>query len=319
MKFLVIGATGCIGRAMVDFLIEKNADFRAVVHRTPLEKKVETVYADITRPEDIEKCVRDVDVIFHLAFPMSHLTYSLPYKELESLQCVATENIAKAACEAGVKRIVFMSSVSVYGKPRYFPIDENHPLQPSNNYALTKADAERILLNYADKIEVVLLRAAPVYGPGSQIFYKLLKMCKDGSMGVIGDGDKRTHLLYSRNCAQATYLAGTVKNINRQIFNVADESPRTFNEIYSLIAEHLGIEKLRRLPYWKAYLYAAFSDFVSALTGHPAHFSRALLETLTRERIYSIEKAKKILGYKPAYTMEDGFAEMIEEFLKSEK
>jgi nucleoside-diphosphate-sugar epimerase len=64
---------------MVDFLIEKNADFRAVVHRTPLEKKVETVYADITRPEDIEKCVRDVDVIFHLAFPMSHLTYSLPY------------------------------------------------------------------------------------------------------------------------------------------------------------------------------------------------------------------------------------------------
>ncbi|MEM5772119.1 MAG: NAD(P)-dependent oxidoreductase [Candidatus Aenigmatarchaeota archaeon] len=315
MKFLVIGASGCIGNALIEFLLENKLEVKALIHETPIsQKNIEFFKGDINEPSTLLPAMKDIDVVYHLAFPMTQLAYSLPYKDLFYLQCKATENIIKSAISSGVKRIVYVSSVSVYGNPKYFPIDENHPTNPKNYYALTKLETEKILKNYSNEIETVILRAAPVYGPKSKIFYKLLEEIEKGKLGIIGDGNKKTHLLGVKNCALALYLSGIKQNINNEIFNIADLEPIKFNELYKLIIDYLNIKEIKKIPYWKAYLFALFSEFYSSISGKSAKFSKAFLETLTRERIYSIEKAKNILGYIPRVSIEEGIKEMIKAY-----
>ena len=312
LKHLVIGASGCIGTALLHKLARKS-DVRALVHKEPISiEGVENVYGDVTDTETLNRIMKGVDVVYHLATPMSSIIYALPFRDIYKIVCTTTKHVVDTAIKRGVKRIVYMSSVSVYGKTKYMPIDERHPCEPVNHYGLTKLESEMILGRRAGEIEVVILRAAPVYGPKNKIFYDLFRNLEKGRIGIIGDGTKALHLLNVKNCAEALELAAHSHRAPGQIFNIADGEIKTFGAIYLMLSNMLGFKPKPPMPIWQARLLAIFSETASFFRGRPAKFSRAFLETLMRERLYSIEKAKNMLGYRPRYTIEQGFRETVE-------
>jgi UDP-glucose 4-epimerase len=154
MSILVTGGAGYIGSHTVKILLEKGYepvifDNLSSGHRDLLPGGI-FIQADLREREKIEKVIREyrIEAVIHFAAliqvgesydnPRLYYTHNL----------ITTLNLLEAMLEAGVKKFVFSSSAAVYGEPRFVPITEDHPLNPSNPYGQTKAFIEKILADY---------------------------------------------------------------------------------------------------------------------------------------------------------------------------
>lgn len=150
MKILIVGGAGYIGSHVArEFLDQGHAvtvfDNLSSGMRENLFPEAGFIQGDILDYESLLKAMRGRDAIIHLAaFKAAGESMLKPEKySLNNLS--GAVNIVNAACEAGVKRLVFSSSAATYGEPAYIPIDEKHPTSPENYYGFTKLEIERIL------------------------------------------------------------------------------------------------------------------------------------------------------------------------------
>lgn len=150
MKILIVGGAGYIGSHVArEFLDQGHAvtvfDNLSSGMRENLFPEAGFIQGDILDYESLLKAMRGRDAIIHLAaFKAAGESMLKPEKySLNNLS--GTVNIVNAACEAGVKRLVFSSSAATYGEPSYIPIDEKHPTTPENYYGFTKLEIERVL------------------------------------------------------------------------------------------------------------------------------------------------------------------------------
>ena len=153
-KVLVVGGAGYIGSHVVKALRDANKnpivfDNFSTGLKQNLLQGIPFICGDILIPEQLKKAMKNVDSIIHLAaFKSSEESMSQPEKyALNNIS--GTINLLNVAAESKIKYFVFSSSASVYGKPKYLPLDENHPTNPMNFYGQTKLEIENLLKWYS--------------------------------------------------------------------------------------------------------------------------------------------------------------------------
>ncbi|HYX50280.1 MAG TPA: NAD-dependent epimerase/dehydratase family protein, partial [Ktedonobacteraceae bacterium] len=195
MKVLITGATGLLGGHLIKELQQRGEDIRALVlpveNADTLEKQgVEVVRGDITDANTLKPAVQDVELIFHLAGMMGVWR---PISDYRLVNVNGSENLYKAAQQAGVRRYVHTSSHTVYGLGYGRFLTEKDALRPDPDpYSITKAEGDRLMrrLMLNSEVETVILRPGTFFGPGDRLhFGRMAQKMKDGKGVIIGRGD----------------------------------------------------------------------------------------------------------------------------------
>ncbi|MCD1296101.1 UDP-glucose 4-epimerase [Methanocella sp. CWC-04] len=167
---LITGASGFIGRYLVDALLEKGANVTGLTMSSPdpSDRNIRWVTGDITDRGSIKDVCEDIDVVYHLA-AISNVPKSIQNPLLTfNTNTFGTVNLLEEARLSGNVKFVYISSAHVYGPPKYLPVDESHPLNPREPYAASKIASENIVQAYGNAygLDYAIIRPFNVFGPG---------------------------------------------------------------------------------------------------------------------------------------------------------
>ncbi|MFC1622362.1 NAD-dependent epimerase/dehydratase family protein [Patescibacteria group bacterium] len=332
-KVLVTGGTGFIGSHLVETLLKQNRKVRVLALRSPsnpieleneeiLRKKgCEIVYGDLLDKESLVAAVEDVDTVFHLA------GISRPMKigprQYYGANVVGTKNLLESIRAKSIKRFVHVSTVSVLGvSPNGHPLREDEFQYESMYYAQSKREGEYVALQYfyEYKIPVVVIRPCLVYGPRCLVRLIMFKYVKLGLFPLFNDGQALMEFAYVDNVVNSLLLAEQKENILGEVFNITDGRPYKIGTVLKIIATQLGV----RAPFIKISVPVGkflgyVSEIISTFLGIYPPFSSTAADWMSRDvNVYDCTKAKKVLGYKPKVSLEEGIKKSIE-WYKSKK
>jgi len=261
-KVVITGGLGFIGSNLARALIAGGAAVVLVDSLVPeyggnraniagIEDRVTVNISDVRDPHSLVPLLRGQDVLFNLAGQTSHLDSMVdPFTDLE-INCRSQLSILEACRRHNPEiKIVFASTRQIYGRPRFLPVDEEHPVAPVDVNGIDKAAGEAYHLLYGEVygLRVCALRLTNVYGPrmrvrdARQTFLGVwLKAVVRGErFEVWGDGTQRRDLLYVDDAVQAFLLAGARDEADGQVFNVGVDSSVSLRELAELLVRLHG-------------------------------------------------------------------------------
>jgi UDP-glucose 4-epimerase len=313
---LVTGATGVIGPVLIRRLLRDGYHVRALIRRESeygvLPEDVDIRLGDLTDGHVAQEAAVGVDVIFHLAAKL-HLDHQGPADEdvYKVVNVEGTRHIAEAARINEVRRLIFFSTINVYGPGEAgLVFDEDSPLHPDSWYAQTKARAEEIILNGSP---AVVLRLAAVYGPGMKGNYpRLLEALRRGFFPMIGDGRNRRTLVFIGDVCQAARLAAEHPEAVGQIFNVTDGEVHTLQEVIQVICEALG-KRPPRFALPRGLVRPAFGLMEDGfgLFGRRSPIGRSTVDKILEDLAVNGDRIKRKLGFRPQYDLLKGWQKTI--------
>ncbi len=243
---------------LLDTLVPEHGGNRANIAGIEHDVKVRDV--DVRDREAVAPLVRGQDVLFSLAGQTSHLdSMTDPFTDLD-LNCRGPLSILEACREHNPDvKIVFASTRQIYGRPRYLPVDEEHPIAPVDVNGIDKAagEAYHTLYGQVYGIPVCTLRLTNVYGPGMRVRDArqtflgvwLKAVLRDEEIQVWGDGRQRRDLLYVDDATRAFLLAAASAEATGQIFNVGVDSSISLLELAELLVALQGGGSFRTVPF----------------------------------------------------------------------
>lgn len=325
---LVTGATGAVGPSVVAALSEAGLQIRTLSRHAPppeqLPAGIDARSGDIADPAAVQAAVEGVDSVIHLA---ANLHVFDPPGELrplyERINVGGTANVVEAALHAGVGRVVFFSTIAVYGtSPAGEALTEDAPLHPDSYYAQTKARAERIVLaapGGAGAPIGVVLRLGAVYGKRIKGNYRqLLLALAQGRFVPVGRGNNRRTLVYDGDVARAALLALRHPDAAGKIFNVTDGHIHPMHAIIEAISDALGRRPPRlRLPLGPVNGLVGVLEDVGRFCGWRPPVCRATIDKYTEDMAVDGSKFCRELGFTPAYDLKTGWRETIAEMRRS--
>lgn len=302
MTILVTGATGRIGRHLVNALLRKNESVRILIRDKMTEfENVEVFYGDITDPDAVKKASEGVDAVFHLA---AMVDYSAPEEVLFKVNVVGTKNILESFKG---KKFIFLSTMGVFGYNVSEPINEKTTYNPKGAYARTKMEAEKIV----KAAEGIILRAPDVFMPRfTEGYDKIFSKIIDGSMQVVGDGKNFVDFIHISDLVEALLLALQFGR-RGETYNVAGKGLKTQKECLEIAAKALGYDaKFASTSAFAAKLYS-YGNVLSKKRDFVPEF----VDKMTRNRTHDLSKAKIDLGFEPRVDIETAINEMAQDYL----
>jgi nucleoside-diphosphate-sugar epimerase len=339
-RILVTGATGFIGFRVLQNLLDRGfrnlvcfvrpssemAGIDAMIERRPTGSLIEVRSGNLLSRADCEEAVRDVSVILHLAAGTGEKSF--PDAFLNSV--VATRNLLEASLRFGsLRRFVLVSSFAVYSnreKPHGTILDEScpvdeHPELRGEAYCFAKVRQEQLVSEYGKKtgIPYVFVRPGSVYGAKGDITGRV-GISAFGPFLHLG-GSNTIPFTYVENCAEAIVLAGLVKGVDGEVFNVVDDdlpSSRQFLRLYKKSARNFkSIYVPHAVSYALCYLWEKYSKWSYGQL--PPVFNRGRWHTEWKKTGYSNEKLKTKLGWKPRISTAEGLRRYIEACTRDER
>ena len=329
IKTLVTGSPGWLGSRLVQVLANSNNELnkystikdrevRCLVlpHIAPFVFKdidVEVVPGDVRDIDSLRKAMQDVDVVFHSV----GLIHPKKIKDLYDVNTKGTENVIQAATEAGVRKIIYVSSNSPAGcninQNKLF-VEGDDP-NPYKHYGKSKLLAEKAIqvAQESGKIQTVIIRPCWFYGPGQPARQtRFFKMIMAGNPLIFGNGQNLRSMSYIDNIIQGLLLAESSEKANGQIYWIADERSYKTIEIYQTVADLFGVKEFKPkfLPNFTSWGCERVDDFLQSLGKYIAEFHVA--GEMNKNIACSIEKAKRELGYKPTIDLKEGMKRSIE-------
>lgn len=311
MRNVVTGATGLMGKALCHRLIGEGesvvAFVRASSNISELESLgVECCVVDIRDRDDVLRKFPKVERVFHLAAAWQ--TEHADRDEFQRVNVGATRNMLDAALANGVERFVHCSTTGVQGNIEDPPADENYRFQPGDHYQETKLEGELVAREYfANGVAGSVVRPVGTYGPGDLRFLKLFRTIKRGHFVMIGSGRTLFHTVYIDDMVEGIILAGRKDEAIGQVFTIAGESYFTLQEFVNLIAETLEVRRpWLKIPYAPVYLAGAVCDRVCRVLGISPPIYPRRVAFFAKNRAFTIDKAKKLLGYHPKVSLQEG-------------
>lgn len=322
-KILVTGATGAVGPLVVNAFHDAGYSIRTLsLDPVPADiwpDDVETRIGDVTDAAAVHAAMQGVNVVIHLA-ALLHIVDPPPEfrEKYERINVGGTSTVVDAAVKAGVKRIVFFSTIAVYGQSNGRVLTENTPPCPDTFYAQTKLAAEKIVLaaQGTDGRDIgIVLRLGAVYGPRIKGNYERLTHALAQHCFIpIGTGLNRRTLVYDRDVAQAAVLAASHSAAVGHVFNVTDGKFHTLNEIIKSICFALGRKRpIISLPLGAAHLIADLMEKGGSVTGLKLPAVRAMIDKYTEDIAVDGSLIQKKLGFSPRYNLQTGWLETIHE------
>jgi dihydroflavonol-4-reductase len=281
MKIYLTGASGHLGKEALKLL--PNA---VPLVRRPSGQKGEEI-ADFSNRAALEKTLSDCNILIHLAGSMK---FNDP-AAMRQGNVELTRNLLSALPKGA--KVIFASSISVYGKDLEGKVDEKTPPNPDSAYAKTKYEAERMVMQRKNSIA---LRIGPIYGPQYSVYLKFLRMIKKGRMAILGDGKNPVSFVHVSDAAKAVKSA---INAKPGIYVVSGESvPQA--RIYEMAANALGAKPPKtKIPLKLALLLAHAEEKLALISGRQPMITREHINILGKHRVFDYSKAEKELGFKP--------------------
>ncbi|MDN5041963.1 NAD-dependent epimerase/dehydratase family protein [Aliarcobacter butzleri] len=308
MKAIITGATGGLGRNLLEFLVLQNWQVVAFGRDEKIGKSlgVEFYAFDLSDFEQTKKYFQKADIIFHCA------ALSSPwgkYEEFYKANVIATKNVLKAMELFNIKKIVHVSTPSIYFdfQDRFEIKEEFIPTKFVNDYAKTKYEAEQLVLN--SSVFSVIIRPRAIFGEYDNVLVpRLEKVALKGFLPIIKNKKTIVDVTYVGNIVNALYLA-SIKDIpSKSIFNITNDEPMNIQEVFSLVMETVKIKiKFKYISYFVLFYLATILEIISKLGFIKEPFlTKYGVGVISKSQTLDISKAKKILGYKPIYTIKEG-------------
>jgi dihydroflavonol-4-reductase len=319
LRYLITGATGFIGPHLVKRLVFMGHECRCLVrpesNTEPLERlDVELIEGDITEAESLKGIAEGINCIIHMA-TLGHMSnFKVTDDMFNKVNVQGTMNIMQEAIRAGVKKVVHCSSVAAMGVSPEVPATEQSRCNPHHPYGHSKLAAEREVIHMVSKhaLPAVIVRFSMVYGPGDwRDMLKLTRMAKKGLFPKVGNRPKLTPLIHVKDAVEGLLLAAEKGRIG-QTYLITNQESLPFDDIRKALQKALGVKRLPLyLPEWMALFAASLAEKLFLLVGKIPPVSRKNIESTLADRIFSIEKAKRELGFDPGIDPLEGLKETV--------
>jgi len=313
MRILVTGGTGFTGKALVKRLLEEGHQVVALDYKEGLKTDelrkwgAEVIIGSVTDRAVVEKSLRGVDVVHHLAAAFREL--NVPDSYYQEVNVGGTVNVLEAAFSQGVKKFIYCSTCGVHGNIDHPPGGEEAPIHPADYYQATKFEAEPLVNDYFRKgLKTVILRPAAIYGPGDpERFYMIFKRVAGGRFPMFGSGKTYYHPLYIDNLIDVFLLAMEEGKGDGQAYLIADEAYLEIKDLVRKVGNSLGIEvKINHYPIIPLIIAGhIFEKLYKPFGITPPIFPRRV-DWYRQNRAFNIDKAKRELGYQPKVGIEEG-------------
>lgn len=308
MKAIITGATGGLGKNLVEFLLLKGWDVIAFGRNKEIGDilGVEFHAFDLSDRVLTLKNFKKVDIVFHCA------ALSSPwgsYDSFYSANVMATQNIIDAMKIYDIKKLIHVSTPSIYFNfTNQFDLKEDYlPNKFVNNYTKTKYQAEQVILS--SDIESVIIRPRGIFGEYDQVLVpRLEKIARKGSLPLIKNRKVIVDVTYVGNVVYALYLAATKDVPSKSIFNITNDEPMNIKDIFILVMNSIKVDvEFKYIPYSLLIGVAGLLEFMSklGLTNEPL-VTKYGIGVISNSQTLDISLAKEILGYKPIYTIKEG-------------
>ena len=311
-KIFFTGASGFIGSYFHEVLPNDQV-VNLDLEEPQFKHSAYFIKGNIRNKSDIDNVLAQFacDTIIHLA--AEHKDFGIAKEEYFKTNEFGTQNICEAATKFGIKKIVFYSSVAVYGG-NVTPSDEMMQPSPNLPYGASKLAGEKVLYQWAaeDKERSVLIvRPAVVYGERNVAnMFRLIEQIKAGRYFHIGEGKNVKSVAYVRNLVQATLYLMECMKPGIAIYNYADEPQLTSRQITSIISQSLNKKEPITLPYWMVHTMAIPFDIAIKLTGKDLPISSNRVKKFCTETFHRADKIFST-GFKPQYKNEQGLINMV--------
>jgi dihydroflavonol-4-reductase len=311
IRALVTGATGFTGSHLVRELVRSGQSVRALARNADrarsLPGEADVVIGDITDPSVVERAVNGCDVVYHLA--ASFREAGVPDSRYREVHVDATRRLLEAARAGGVTRFIHCSTIGVHSHIANPPADETCPHNPGDIYQQTKSEGERLALDFAREhgFPLSVVRPATIYGPGDMRLLKLFRAIARRRFAMIGRGEVFLHMVHVDDLVRGFRLAAERPEAIGEVFIIAGNQYVTLNELSERIARIWNVPPPRlHLPVWPFYLAGALCEAVCVpLRVEPPIFRRRVA-FFTKSRGFTIEKARRLLGYEPQVDLQAG-------------
>lgn len=319
MNYLVTGATGFVGPWLVKRLVESGMPCRCLARSREKTKELkslgaEVVIGDITRPETLKGAADGMDVVLHLA-TLGHMSnYVVDESMFVDVNVRGAIHMMEEALAAGVKRFVHCSSMAAMGVCPEIPADETTPCRPHHPYGRSKLRAEKEVLAKVTEsgLDAVIVRFSMVYGPGDpRDILKLTRAAKRGFFPKVGLKPKLNPLIHVTDAVDGLLLAAE-KGRTGHIYLITNTKSEPFDGLIKIIQEALGVPRIPLYaPEWAALGAASLIEKVFTALGKSPPVTRKNIESTLADRVFSVEKAQRELGFDPKVDPVKGLRETV--------
>lgn len=317
-RVLVTGATGFTGSHLVKNLVEDGQSVRVIARSAEKASRVlpsgtDVVLGDITDPDTVRKAMDGIRTVYHIAAAFREP--GIPDERYREVNVDATRYLLEAARDVGVERFVHCSTVGVLSHVENPPADETYPHKPADIYQETKSEAELLALDFArqEGLPLAVGRPSGIYGPGDMRLFKLFDLVARRRFVMIGDGEIYYHMVYVSDLVRGFRLLAEHPRALGEVFILAGARYYTLNEVVARIASLLDAPGPRlRIPARPVQLLGSAVEKVCIPLGIEPPLYRRRVDFFTKSRAFSIEKAKRLLGYEPQVDLDTGLARTAE-------
>lgn len=321
MRTLVTGATGLIGYDMVQQLVAGGHEVRVLARsvekaRALFSNTCTILQGDVTEPQSLTPAVEGCEIVFHAAgFPEQWMKDPAIFQQVN---VEGTRNVLNAGTSAGVRRVVYTSTIDVFAARAGESYDESVlDTQPKGTYyERSKQDADRVAVEFLSRgMDIVFIHPAGLYGPGpmgSPGVNQLIIDLKKGKIPMLLPGG--FPLVYSEDVARGHLLAASSAAAGDRF--ILSEGYYDLTEVATIVCKNLGIAKTPPvMPLWMGKAIAGAGEAISSITGKPPLIPKGQLHFMQWKAIPKSERANVVLGWK-ALPFEEGVKKTIS-FLES--
>jgi dihydroflavonol-4-reductase len=319
MHIFVTGGSGFIGSHVVDLLLDDGHSVSVLCRKPELTnawkgKDVAMVPGDLAEPDSVLSALDGADIVFHIG-EIRNTSSAAARKNVELVRKMSSEAEAK-----GVKRFVFISSITVAGIPSAVPATEEteSAFVLRDLYTEYKREAEAIIRETLRSSEHAIVRPGIVYGPRSRHLGAMVKaVARLGPIGIpfVGLGRNRAPFVEVRDLARAIVLTGTCAEAANQTFNITDERPHSWLEFFSSLGGAQGrTVRLAPLPTFLLRFPAVLADLFANVMGFDLDL-QTYITFASRDIAFDMGKAKKLLSWEQKHgDLDEAVREMVESY-----
>jgi nucleoside-diphosphate-sugar epimerase len=317
LNILLTGATGFVGGHLAEACARLRMNIRAIARAHSDTKLLDSLGVAALRGElndgaFVRRAIDDINVVVHCAAKVGDWG---PVEEYRVANVEGLRRLLDACKGTTVERFVHLSSLGVYAARDHYGTDETEPLPEAHidGYTQSKVEAEKLVVKYYHEFEVpvVVLRPGFIYGPRDRtVLPNLIENLRQRKVRWIGQGKGALNTIFIENLIDAILLAINNPDAVGKVFNLTDGEWVTKRRFIESLVHGLDLPEppRRSVPLWLARFLAKFMEGRARKSGavQPPILTQARLKFLGLNLDFSIEKAKRELGYNPHVSFEEG-------------
>lgn len=313
MKITLIGASGFVGTRLLDLLKQSDCELQNIDKQQSLFHPEITTIANILDKEKMISLFKGTDVVILLA--AEHRDDVSPTSLYYDVNVGGMRNALEAMEVSGVKRIVFTSSVAVYGLNKENPSEE-HSKDPFNHYGKSKWQAEEVLQEWSEKHSdwnINILRPTVIFGERNRgNVYNLLKQISGGSFLMVGNGNNKKSMAYVGNIVAFIKFLIENKTVGYNVYNYIDKPDFTMNELVDHVSKVLKRHiPATHFPFWLGMMGGYCFDALAFVTKKKLTVSSVRVRKFCATTQFDATKMLNT-GFEAPYTLGEGLAKTLE-------